>query len=102
MLACGCIGAIRPVSSPLPVLSSCGLDTAKMPHNDLNEGSGTGEFFLAQYKVTDVTDVDVKDIPLSPVLKIKTHGCSLGAKSYCSTSRTAFFPQNKCMLLQRF
>lgn len=97
MRACGCIGAIRPVSPPLPVLSSRGLDTAKMPHSDLNEESGTGEFFLAQYKVTDVTDVDVKDISLSPVSKIKTHGCSLRAKSYCSTSKTAFFPKiNAC------
>lgn len=35
-----------------------------------------------------------------PSLSIKTHGCSLPAKSCHSTSRTAYFSQNTCMHLQ--
>lgn len=70
--------AIRPVSPPLPVLFCCGLDAPKMPHSDWNEGTGLYKF-IAQYKGTDVTDLEEKPIPLSSVSNIKKHGCSLKA-----------------------
>lgn len=103
-----------PVPSPAPILSSRGLDTARMPHSVSNEGTGLERFLLScrdfstRYKATDVTDLDTTDITVGPV-KDKdaptSHGCSRPAKSNCSTSKTFFFflfGQTKCMLLQKF
>lgn len=67
---CVCVDAYvqYPVPSPLPILSSRRLDTARMPHNVLNEGTGLERFLLpcrdfsTQYKATDVTDLDITDI----------------------------------------
>lgn len=103
--ACGCIGVIHLVSPPLPVLISCRLES----NNSQNGPTGMRmkeadwKAFNTVKPVTDVSTVDIKDIPVSSVSKIKTHSCSLPAKSHHSTSRTAFFPtKNKCMLLQMF
>lgn len=92
-----CIGAKRLSSSSRLIQLWFGLN--QNAPKWFEQSIWTGEF-LAQYKVTEVTDTDVEDNHLGPVLKIKMHGCSLPAKSCHSTSRTAYFSQNTCMHLQ--